>query len=51
MSNGQFQVPLILRTVTGGGGQLATTHSQSFENWYASVPGLRVVVPSTPYDL
>jgi len=50
MSNGQFQVPLILRTVTGGGGQLAATHSQSFENWYASVPGLRVVVPSTPYD-
>ena len=40
MSNGQFQVPLILRTVTGGGGQLAATHSQSFENWYASVPGL-----------
>ena len=42
--------PLIIRTVTGGGGQLAATHSQSFENWYASVPGLRVVVPATPYD-
>ena len=50
MSNGQFKVPLIIRTVTGGGGQLAATHSQSFENWYASVPGLRVVVPATPYD-
>ena len=50
MSNGQLQVPLIIRTVTGGGGQLAATHSQSFENWYASVPGLRVVVPATPYD-
>ena len=50
MSNGQLTVPLIIRTVTGGGGQLAATHSQSFENWYASVPGLRVVVPATPYD-
>ena len=50
MSDGQISVPLIIRTVTGGGGQLAATHSQSFENWYASVPGLRVVVPSTPYD-
>ena len=50
MSNGQLSVPMILRTVTGGGGQLAATHSQSFEGWYASVPGLRVVVPSTPYD-
>ena len=50
MSNGQINVPLIIRTVTGGGGQLAATHSQSFENWYASIPGLRVVVPATPYD-
>lgn len=50
MSNGQFSVPLIIRTVTGGGVQLAATHSQSFENWYASVPGLKVVTPSTPYD-
>ncbi len=50
MSDGQINVPLIIRTVTGGGGQLAATHSQSFENWYASIPGLRVVVPSTPYD-
>ncbi len=50
MSDGQFSVPLIIRTVTGGGGQLAATHSQSFENWYASVPGLKVAVPATPYD-
>ncbi len=50
MSNGQFKVPVIIRTVTGGGAQLAATHSQSFEGWYASVPGLKVVVPSTPYD-
>ena len=50
MSNGQLKIPLIIRTVTGGGGQLGATHSQSFENWYASVPGLRVVVPSNLYD-
>ena len=50
MSNGQIKVPLIIRTVTGGGAQLGATHSQSFENWYASVPGLKVVVPATPYD-
>ena len=41
---------MVIRTVTGGGAQLAATHSQSFEGWYASVPGLKVVVPSTPYD-
>jgi pyruvate dehydrogenase E1 component beta subunit len=50
LSNGQLAVPIIIRTVTGGGAQLAASHSQSFEGWYASVPGLRVVVPSTPYD-
>ena len=50
MSNGQFTVPVIIRTVTGGGGQLGATHSQSFEGWFASVPGLKVVAPSTPYD-
>lgn len=50
MSNGQFTVPMIIRAVTGGGARLAATHSQSFENWYASIPGLKVVVPATPYD-
>ncbi len=50
MSGGQISVPLIMRTVTGGGAQLAATHSQCLEGWFASVPGLRVVVPSTPYD-
>ena len=50
MSNGQFRVPLVVRTVTGGGAQLAATHSQSFEGWYASVPGLKVATPSTPSD-
>jgi pyruvate dehydrogenase E1 component beta subunit len=50
MSNGQLSVPMILRTVTGGGAQLGATHSQSFEGWYANVPGLVVVTPATPYD-
>jgi pyruvate/2-oxoglutarate/acetoin dehydrogenase E1 component len=50
MSGGQYSVPLIIRTVTGSGGQLGATHSQSLEGWYASVPGLKVVVPSTPHD-
>ncbi len=50
MSDGQLTVPVTIRTVTGGGAQLAATHSQSFEGWYASVPGLKVVAPSTPYD-
>ena len=50
MSGGQFSVPLIIRTVTGGGASLGATHSQSLEGWFASVPGLRVVVPSTPQD-
>ncbi len=50
MSGGQLSVPLIIRTVTGGGSQLAATHSQNLENWYANVPGLKVVAPATPYD-
>lgn len=50
MSGGQVKVPMVLRAPTGGGVQLAATHSQSFENWYASTPGLKVVTPSTPYD-
>ena len=50
MSGGQLSVPLIMRTVTGGGAQLGASHSQSLEGWYASVPGLKVAVPSTPYD-
>ena len=50
MSNGQIQVPLVIRAVTGGGGRLAATHSQNFEGWFASVPGIKVAVPSNPYD-
>lgn len=51
MSGGQFSIPLIVRTVTGGGASVGATHSQSFEGWYASVPGLTVVTPSTPSDV
>ena len=50
MSGGQLSVPLLIRTVTGAGASVAATHSQSFEGWFASVPGLYVVVPSTPQD-
>ena len=48
MSNGQLSIAIVVRTVTGGGGQLGATHSQSFEGWYASVPGLKVAVPLRP---
>jgi pyruvate dehydrogenase E1 component beta subunit len=50
MSGGQFQVPIVFRGPTGNAGQLAAQHSQNFENWYANCPGLKVVVPSTPYE-
>ena len=50
MSGGQVQVPLVIRTVSGGGTQLAASHSQSLEGWYAHVPGLKVVAPATPHD-
>ncbi len=50
MSGGQLNSPLILRTVTGGGGGMAATHSQSLEGWFATLPGLKVAVPATPYD-
>jgi pyruvate dehydrogenase E1 component beta subunit len=50
MSAGQFDCPIVFRGPTASAGQLAATHSQAFENWYANTPGLKVVVPSTPYD-
>ena len=50
MSGGQFNVPIVFRGPTGSAGQLGATHSQSFDNWYANCPGLKVVVPSNPYD-
>src|ERR1044072_2627650 len=50
MSGGQFPVPIVFRGPTGNAGQLGAQHSQNFENWYANCPGLKVVVPSTPYE-
>lgn len=50
MFGGQASVPMVLRTPGGGGQQLAATHSQNFEVWYAHVPGLKVVAPATPAD-
>ena len=49
MFAGKIRVPMVLRTVSGWG-QLGATHSQTFENWFASVPGLKVVAPATPRD-
>jgi len=50
MSGGQFSVPLVIRMATGAGRQVAAQHSQSFENWYAHVPGIRVLAPATVED-
>jgi pyruvate dehydrogenase E1 component beta subunit len=50
MFGGQCPVPMVIRTPGGGGQQLAATHSQNLEVWYAHVPGLKVVAPSTPAD-
>lgn len=50
MSGGQFPVPIVFRGATGNAGMLSSQHSQNFENWYANTPGLKVVVPSNPYD-
>ncbi len=50
MSNGQINVPLVIRMASGGGSQLAATHSHSLEGLYAHFPGLKVVCPSTPAD-
>lgn len=50
MSGGQYHVPIVFRGPTGNAGQLGAQHSQNFENWFANCPGLKVVVPSNPYD-
>jgi pyruvate dehydrogenase E1 component beta subunit len=50
MSGGQYHCPIVFRGGNGPAGQLGATHSQSFESFYANFPGLKVVVPSTPYD-
>ncbi|WP_223628968.1 alpha-ketoacid dehydrogenase subunit beta [Microbacterium sp. EST19A] len=50
MFGGQARVPLVIRTPGGGGQQLGATHSQNIELYYAFVPGMKVVAPSTPAD-
>ncbi len=50
MSGGQFPCPIVFRGPTASAGQLGATHSQAFENWFANTPGLKVIVPSNPYD-
>jgi pyruvate dehydrogenase E1 component beta subunit len=50
MFNGQFTVPLVIRTVGGGGRQLGATHSQTLDVIFAHFPGLKVVAPGTPAD-
>jgi acetoin:2,6-dichlorophenolindophenol oxidoreductase subunit beta len=50
MSGGKWKVPMVLRTTMGGGRRSAAQHSQSLHAWPSHVPGLKVVLPSTPYD-
>ena len=50
MAGGQLNCPIVFRGPTASAGQLAATHSQAFESWYANTPGLKVIVPSNPYD-
>ncbi len=50
MSGGQFNVPIVIRMATGAGRQLGAQHSLSLENWYAHIPGLKVVTPATVDD-
>jgi pyruvate/2-oxoglutarate/acetoin dehydrogenase E1 component len=50
MSGGQLNVPLVIRMATGAGRQLAAQHSHSLENFYAHIPGIRVVAPATLED-
>ena len=51
MSDGQCSFPLVIRSANGGGARFGAQHSQSIENWAMSVPGLKVVAPSSPADV
>lgn len=51
MTDGQVELPLVIRTANGAGMRFGAQHSQSLENWAMSVPGLKVVAPSTPRDV
>src|SRR5947209_1933299 len=50
MFGGQSEIPMVIRMPAGGGAQRGAQHSQTLESWYAHVPGLKVVMPATPYD-
>ncbi len=50
MSGGQYSVPIVFRGPTASAGMLSSQHSQAFDSWYANCPGLKVIVPSNPYD-
>lgn len=50
MSGGKLKVPMVVRTTLGAGRRSAAQHSQSLHAWYSHIPGLKVVVPATPYD-
>lgn len=50
MLGGQVKIPMVMRTPAGSGSGAAAQHSQSLETWFCHVPGLKVVVPATPYD-
>ena len=51
MFGGNATVPMVLRTPAGSGTGAAEHHSQSLENWFVHIPGLKVVMPSSPYDV
>jgi acetoin:2,6-dichlorophenolindophenol oxidoreductase subunit beta len=51
MTDGQVSLPLVVRTINGGGLRFGAQHSQSVENWAMMIPGLKVVAPSTPADV
>ncbi len=50
MSGGKWRVPMVMRTTLGAARRSAAQHSQSLHAWFSHVPGLKVVLPSTPYD-
>src|SRR3989304_4178560 len=50
MSGGKLKVPMVLRTTMGATRRSAAQHSQSLHAWFSHIPGLKVAIPSTPYD-
>jgi len=51
MSGGQLEVPIVFRGAGGAALQLGAQHANSFEQWYANIPGLKIICPSTPHDM